>query len=235
MCVLASHFSFFFFCPRFPPPTPALTGNSTPPPPLQDNASALLLLRRLLVVQHTSDGIVENLLEPPLRKGGALHILEGADLVGQGLAALEGHGLRARGEIRPRTSRLEITLKAETPERVPRLEVHPPYPSLHTPGTTKTPIPHLGCVLFLIFTRSHRTTLLTCCFFSPSFLIVSGSLRRSSLVPTRMKGTPGAWCWISGHHLDFTLSKLGVGWFAANGTEWLRRSDFAPREKGKKG
>jgi len=37
--------------------------------------------------------------------------------------------------------------------------------------------------------------------------MVSGSFRRSSFVPTRMKGTPGAWWLISGYHLVRMFSK----------------------------
>ena len=32
--------------------------------------------------------------------------------------------------------------------------------------------------------------------------LTSGSSRKSSLVPTRMMGTPGAWCSISGYHCE---------------------------------
>ncbi len=39
-----------------------------------------------------------------------------------------------------------------------------------------------------------------------SSFIFSVSLRKSDLVPTKMMGTPGAWCWISGHHLALTFS-----------------------------
>merc|ERR1719440_2243465 len=45
--------------------------------------------------------------------------------------------------------------------------------------------------------------------FSRSFATVFGSLRRSSFVPTRIIGTPGAWCFSSGNHLAFTFSNEG--------------------------
>lgn len=37
---------------------------------------------------------------------------------------------------------------------------------------------------------------------------ISGSSRRSNLVPTRMMGVSGAWCVTSGHHLVLAFSKL---------------------------
>merc|ERR1719261_915408 len=42
--------------------------------------------------------------------------------------------------------------------------------------------------------------------FSRSLATVFGSDRRSSLVPTRIMGTPGEWCLSSGYHLAFTFS-----------------------------
>ena len=39
-------------------------------------------------------------------------------------------------------------------------------------------------------------------FFSRSFATIPWSLRRSSFVPTRIVGTPGQWCFSSGHHCE---------------------------------
>ena len=40
--------------------------------------------------------------------------------------------------------------------------------------------------------------------------LTSGSSRKSSLVPTRMMGTPGAWCSISGYHCEKESSQCLV-------------------------
>ena len=48
-----------------------------------------------------------------------------------------------------------------------------------------------------------------CLLLSSSFKI-AGSLRRSTFVPTMIKGTPGACCWISGIHL-FLIFSYEVG------------------------
>ena len=41
------------------------------------------------MIQDATDGVIKNLLQSSLRQGGTLDVLEGADLVGEGLAALE--------------------------------------------------------------------------------------------------------------------------------------------------
>ena len=43
-------------------------------------------------------------------------------------------------------------------------------------------------------------------WLSLSLLIVSGSSRRSVLVPTKMTGVFGQWCFTSGYHFPFTFS-----------------------------
>ena len=45
------------------------------------------------MIQDATDGVIKNLLQSSLRQGGTLDVLEGADLVGEGLAALKRHWL----------------------------------------------------------------------------------------------------------------------------------------------
>ena len=54
--------------------------------------------------------------------------------------------------------------------------------------------------------------------------LTSSASRRSNLVPTRMIGTPGAWCEISGYHLDLPqMEKIGLnGEFRWNWNSWYK-------------
>lgn len=140
-------------------------------------------LRTHLVGERDLDRLVEDALEARLREGGTLHILHRADLRGQPAAV--GKRTRPRHGARGRETRDAASAARCGVVCVPDACSTPPAHALAArPRAHRSPS---SGVLGALASARRRST-------------HSSLWRRSALVPTRMKGTPGAWCRISGHH-----------------------------------
>lgn len=89
------------------------------------------------------------------------------------------------------------------------------------------------CALISLATCTACSYWMGAIFFCLKLSLVASSSLRSSLVPTRMMGTPGAWCSISGYHYKRSVSEpcVAQGWKGAHlGLDVVERGRANNRE-----